>query len=222
MSSTLKQNTSSLQTLLEAVNNLPKYVNIADGIVKNISDNVAECVRDYAFYQHQNLVTADFSVSTSIGDYAFYKCPELTSVNVPSVTNIGTFAFKGCSALESANYPMATMVGQGAFDECSTLSSVNLPLITTIGALTFRKCKSLTAVDFPAVTSIGTQAFYDSGLTSLTLQSNTVVTLENENAFYFTPIEDGTGYIYVPSNLVDAYKTAGGWSVYANQIRAIA
>ena len=55
----------------------------------------------------------------------------------------------------------------------------------------------------------------------MTLRSNTVVTLGSEDAFYFTPIEDGTGYIYVPSNLVDSYKSANGWSTYANQIRAI-
>lgn len=117
---------------------------------------------------------------------------------------------------------MATAIGQGSFDECSSLTSVNLPLLETIAPLSFRKCESLTTVDLPAVTSIGTQAFYSSGITSLTLRSNTVVTLESADAFYFTPIEEGTGYIYVPSNLVDSYKAADGWSTYANQIRAIA
>ena len=86
----------------------------------------------------------------------------------------------------------------------------------------FRKCEMLSTANFTVVRSIGTQAFYSSGITSLTLGSNTVVTLENPDAFYFTPIEEGSGYIYVPSNLVNSYKTADGWSVYANQIRAIA
>ncbi|MBR3159229.1 MAG: hypothetical protein IKF14_09030 [Atopobiaceae bacterium] len=35
------------------------------------------------------------------------------------------------------------------------------------------------------------------------------------------PIAQGTGYVYVPSSLVDDYKVAGGWSTYAAQIRAI-
>jgi hypothetical protein len=34
-------------------------------------------------------------------------------------------------------------------------------------------------------------------------------------------IEDGTGYIYVPSALVETYKTASNWVTYAAQIRAI-
>lgn len=209
---------------------LPKiyaYINetiygLIDGSVENISNNKAMYVRDYAFYQHQNLTTADFSSATNIGDYSFYKCLSLAFVNASSTTNIGVFAFKGCSSLTSANYPLATTVGQGAFDECSILTSVNLPLVTAIEPLTFRKCDSLATVNLPVVTSIGTQAFYSSGVTSLTLRSDTICTLENADAFYFTPIEEGTGYIYVPSNLVDSYKAADGWSTYANQIMAIA
>lgn len=193
-----------------------------DGSIENLSNNKTNLIRDYAFYQHQNLITANFSSAKTIGDYSFYKCPILTSVNAPSVTNIGAFAFKGCSNLTSANYLLATSVGQGSFDECSSLVSVNLPLVIAIEPLTFRKCENLTTVDFESVTNIGTQAFYSSGITSLTLHSDTVVTLENADAFYFTPIEEGIGYIYVPSNLVNSYKNADGWSTYANQIMAIA
>ena len=116
---------------------------------------------------------------------------------------------------------MVTVIGSGAFDECAVLNSVSLPLLETIEPLTFRKCESLTTVDLPVATTIRTQAFYSSGIASLTLRSNTVCTLENSDAFYFTPIEDGAGYIYVPSNLVDGYKTADSWSTYANQIMAI-
>jgi hypothetical protein len=34
-------------------------------------------------------------------------------------------------------------------------------------------------------------------------------------------IADGKGYIYVPRTLVNSYKTATNWSVYANQFRAL-
>lgn len=192
-----------------------------DGNIENVTNNKATYVRDYAFYQHQQLTSTNLSSATSIGNYSFYKCPTLTNANIPQTTSIGTFAFKGCSALVEANYPLATTVSNGAFDECVTLSSVNLPLLTTVEPLTFRKCEALTTIDLPAATTIKTQAFYSSGLTSLTLRSNTVCTLKNVDALTFTPIEEGTGYIYVPSNLVDSYKTASGWNEYANQIKAI-
>ena len=46
-------------------------------------------------------------------------------------------------------------------------------------------------------------------------------TLANTNAFTNTPIESGTGYIYVLDELVDSYKSATNWSTYAEQIKPI-
>lgn len=193
-----------------------------DGSIENVVNGKATYVRDYAFYKHQSLTSVDFFAATKIGNYSFYQCPSLSTVNIPLAQEIGVFAFKECSSFTLVNFQNATVIGQGCFDECIALSSVNLPLVTTIEPLTFRKCESLITVDLPAATSIGSQAFYSSGITSLTLRSNTVCILESADAFYFTPIEQGTGYIYVPSDLVDSYKTANGWSTYANQIQAIA
>lgn len=192
-----------------------------DGSIEIINNSKATEVRDYAFYQHENLTEATFLNVQKIGNYSFYKNQKLTEVKAESVNSIGDFAFKGCSFLATANYPIANTIGRGCFDECESLTSINLLMVETIAPLSFRKCKSLTSIDFITAESIGSQAFYDSGLTSLTLRSNTVATLENADAFYFTPIEEGTGYIYVPSGLVDSYKTADGWSTYANQIIAI-
>ena len=52
------------------------------------------------------------------------------------------------------------------------------------------------------------------------LSNNQVVTLE-KYAFNNSSISTRTGYIYVPDNLVDSYKTATNWSTYANQIKPI-
>ncbi len=48
-----------------------------------------------------------------------------------------------------------------------------------------------------------------------------VPTLSNSNAFANTPIAQGTGYIYVPDNLVASFKTATNWSTYASQIKGV-
>lgn len=71
-----------------------------------------------------------------------------------------------------------------------------------------------------SVTEIGAYAFYNNELSSLTLHANSVVTLGN-NALDNTPIADGTGNIYVPSELVDAYKADSQWRAWSNIIRAI-
>ena len=69
------------------------------------------------------------------------------------------------------------------------------------------------------VTEIGAYAFYNNELSSLTLRANQVVTL-GESALDGTPIADGIGTVYVPSDLVSAYEADSNWSQY--NIKAIA
>lgn len=88
--------------------------------------------------------------------------------------------------------------------------------VTTIGFQAFRGCTKLTGLDFAAVTSIGNEAFgLCSALTTLILRAETVATLPN------TWTIPANTYIYVPSTLVDSYKTATNWSSLADRIRAI-
>jgi len=70
------------------------------------------------------------------------------------------------------------------------------------------------------VTEIGVYAFYNNNLSTLILRANRIVTL-GENALKGTQIADGTGNIYVPSNLVSAYQADSAWSAYSNQIKSI-
>ena len=83
----------------------------------------------------------------------------------------------------------------------------------------FSGCTNLTTIDLPECTSIGDGAFASCvSLTTIILSGNQVVTLKNIRAFNNSAIANGTGYIYVPDNLVDSYKTATNWSTYANSI----
>lgn len=41
------------------------------------------------------------------------------------------------------------------------------------------------------------------------------------NLFYNSGIQNGIGYIYVRDELVDAYKSASGWSAFANRIKPL-
>ena len=58
-------------------------------------------------------------------------------------------------------------------------------------------------------------------LVTLIIRTQAVAKLNATSAFRDTLIASGTGYVYVPSALVDSYKAATNWSTYANQIRAI-
>jgi hypothetical protein len=116
-----------------------------------------------------------------------------------------------------------TSIGDYAFYKCTKLTTVNFPVVTNIGGSAFNGCSQLTTADFPAATSIGRSAFDGcSSLTALILRTTEkVATLSGTNAFRSTPIESGTGYIYVPRALVDSYKSSTNWSNFAAQFRAL-
>ena len=69
-------------------------------------------------------------------------------------------------------------------------------------------------------TYVGSQYFNNCmALKALVLRSSIVATLANSlNAINNTPINKGSGYVYVRRNLIQSYQTATNWSVlYANQ-----
>lgn len=166
---------------------------------------------------------------------------EITS----QVTKLRTYALRGCTSLKKASFPAATIFYGNVFYGCSTLAEVSLPELTTVsGGMNFSTCKALTEIVLPKATSIGSQEFYNctklakadfgkvtsvaasafascSVLETLILRNTTAATLANKSALSGTPITSGTGYIYVPSALVDTYKAATNWSNYADQFRAI-
>ena len=86
----------------------------------------------------------------------------------------------------------------------------------------FMGCSNLAKIDFDVLEEMKDSDFYEcSALTAVIIRSPVVCTMSKSNTFHLTPIASGTGYIYVPAVLVDSYKAATNWSVYADQIRAI-
>ena len=115
-----------------------------------------------------------------------------------------------------------TTIGATAFQYCYSLMTIDFPLVTTIKASAFYACKELKTADFSLATLIAQSVFnlcYK--LCALILRKNTVCTLSNTNALTNTPIASGTGYIYVPSALINEYKAATNWVTYAAQFRAL-
>jgi hypothetical protein len=108
-------------------------------------------------------------------------------------------------------------IAGGAFFNCSSLTSVTIPnSVTSIGSSAFAWCESLTSVIIPeSVTSIGNYAFEGcTGLNNIVCKAPTPPTLGVSNVFNNT----NNCPIYVPSQSVEAYKTAANWSEYADRI----
>lgn len=166
-------------------------------------------------------LTSIDSTITSLVAYACRGWSKLKTVNLPNATSIGTYAFYYCTAMTSINAPKVTSLGTYAFYNCA-VKSIDFPVATSVPSQCFYSCNSLTKADFGSAKSIAASAFAYAELDTLILRrSDAICTLANKNALVDTPIEDGTGYVYVPSALVDSYKAATNWSTYATQFRAI-
>ena len=193
------------------------------------SVNLPACknVGYYAFYGCSKLTAVDLPVCTSIGGYAFRSCTTLPSIDLPACKSVGYNAFHGCSKLTAVDLPVCTSIGSYAFRNCTTLPSIDLPVCTSLGNQAFSECAALSSINLPVCTSIGSYTFNSCvKLTTLILKNSSVVTLASSDAFTSTPMSISTltgsfGSIYVPSSLVDAYKVASNWSVYADRITAI-
>jgi hypothetical protein len=194
-------------------------------------------------------ISGDFADSkiTSVGAYAFYNCTKLTSIYLPNVTTADAYAFAICGA-EVINLPKLTTLNGNDyaynFGSCPNLTTLIVPELRRTAGESISGCPKLTTfvatklqeiyyrgmrqvglvkLDLPSCSIIATQALLGSpNLVTLILRNESAVcNLHNVNAFTNTPIASGSGYIYVPSALVESYKTATNWSTFANQIRAI-
>ena len=156
---------------------------------------------------------------TSVGTNAFHSCTKLTTVSLPNATSLSGSAFNNCSAMTSIEIPKVTSITTQSFYACNSLTSLNMPSLKTIGAQGVRACKKLARVDLGVTTSIGALSFDGcSLLDTLIIRTESVCTLVNASALSGTLIASGTGYVYVPDDLVESYRTATNWSTYAEQI----
>ena len=174
---------------------------------------------------------------TEIGESAFSvgtsaEGLKITKVQLPeSLETIGARAFMGCSELTEITIPdKVTTIEEATFSQCSKLKTVVIgDGVTSIGDRAFQDCSSIETITLgKSVSSIGNKAFNVSSswdetgykqLKSITCNSSTPATL-GTTPFPVSGTWNTYNYkIYVPSNAVQAYKSA--WSDYSGKIQAI-
>ena len=197
-------------------------------------------IGNYAFTNCGNLVEVTIPVGvTSIERGAFSGCSNLVKVAIPQgVTTIGCEAFAHCSNLIDVTIPVGVKsIEPDAFYGCSSLVEITIPAgITELNG--FGGCSNLIEIIIPdGVTSIGMHAF--NGCSSLVemripdsvafIEYCAFVGCNALVSLYCSPITPPTlrsdsldlpakTTIYVPTESVEAYKSAEGWSEYASQI----
>ena len=197
-----------------------------------------EAIGSFAFYDSDIEVVNVPETVKKIGSSAFQSCHYIKSVLIPgSVAEIGSSAFAECSNLTSLVLSEGvTTIGNNAFNDCYYLKSVSFPkTLKRINQYAFDSCDMLDVIYFPGeLDYIGHHAFYDSGRDAVCIPEGvkslgpealpylntlilgeTVPTLEYPQSIFSS--SSSSMEIYVPSGSLEAYKSAPGWSDYADQ-----
>lgn len=224
--------------------------NLVTNTQTTFNDDIIPVLGNHAFRSRTALTSVNLPEVTSIGDYAFSDDTSLVSVDLPNVESIGDYAFQYNTSLESITLPEATSLGRYAFRGDNILSNISIPKVTLIKNEAFMDTFSAGVVCAPSTTdfsisisednqglsmgygiagfdfsqniTIPNKAFWnDLNFSTLILRSNTLCRLLNTNAFDITSLGYGYGYIYVPDDLVNTYKTASNWSNFASRIKPL-
>lgn len=194
-----------------------------EGTSMELVDDTITTVRTYGFHS-STLQKIDLPNCETVGKFGFTSS-KITSLNLPNCTTVGDNGVSSCSSLTSLNLPNCTSIGDSGLSGCSSLTSLVLPNCESIGESSFASCSKLKTLELPKVKTIKVRCFYGcKALTTLIIRTEGQVATVGASSGYTwssTPIASGTGYIYVPDDLVDAYKVATNWKDYADQIKGL-
>lgn len=167
----------------------------------------------------------DWSKLTSIGYSAFQGCTSLSfdELNLPNLTSLGQNAFYGVKikkmVLGSDGVALTLPNGSSStqnYGDKSVLEEVELHGVTSIPGGSFNGYGALTKCYIPnSVTSIGYDAFHNCTALELVICHATLAPTLGSNNYFNNAI------IYVPDASVETYKTASGWSAYADRIKPL-
>lgn len=184
---------------------------------------------DFHYWQNYFIVDSGNTVYDGIGGYP-------RSANTGMLYNKQTHTVIRGTAINLNNWKFCptgiTTIGDSAFENVDVGgSATNMPYsITTIGNRAFYNCgfSSEYPLVIPSgVTTIGDEAFAHNEWYLPTPTDNYILVYPTtpptlgSNAISNTRTEYGLPFIYVPSQSVNAYKTASGWSTYASKIEAM-
>ena len=125
------------------------------------------------------------------------------------------------SVIELYNDEITTL-GEYALYANRSMTKAVFPNVTVAYYYSLGACDSLTHVEFHSKVLLHNGLFrYSRNIEKLVLRSQTICSLGSATALSDSSFSAGTGYIYVPDSLVDAYKVATNWVTYASQIKPL-
>ena len=186
---------------------------------------LCDVIDEYAF-AYSGLTAANFPALTHVsGSNVFAGCANLASISMPSLTSLGGNMFSNCTSLGAVSLSGLTALAQSAFSGSGITSLVLSGTYTSALNFLCQNCTHLTRADLDSQSLATIAANSFKGCTALTAliirRTDAVVALANTNALQSSAIANGTGYVYVPDDLVNTYKTETNWITYAAQIKGL-
>ena len=191
------------------------YTNLVDLDLSNFNTENVESM-EMMFYYNRKLETlnlSNFNTEKVTTMYQmFYYCDllvelDLSYLNTENVTNMGYLCGK-CLKLEN-------IIG---------LNNFNTSKVERMDSM-FDSCK-FSKIDISSFSSESLRSNQDmfvscTNLTTLIINNPNLFEMTSTSMLRNTPIANGTGYVYVPDDMVETYKSATNWDTYANQIKGM-
>lgn len=198
--------TLSFDNLIELANNTTgeSDTTLTDAVQRLVDGYGGVLQTVYSSDTSGALYTEDFTMpdreTLNTGSCSYENSTHLKKLNVGKNYNLGQMTFKGCTNLEIVK--MKSCATREMFWNCSRLKYCTVyKECASVNDWTFDTCNALVAVIFP---------------------DNELLPLTNVNAFSVSSCRvGGSGRIYVPSALLNDYKSATNWSTFAANILAI-
>jgi hypothetical protein len=181
-----------------------------------VSFKTATAIDAQAFYNRKGITSVDITGITIVDNYAFAEDGNITDVTgADDLITLGSYAFRNCSKLGWLYFPKCTSIKTGGYAFYGAGKNgygVVFPAYVGTTQAEFLRSSSYSVCDLgPLVTALGARHFYNNNIayTVILRNPNAVVTAADTNRI---PLNANT-VRYVPSSLVESYKTASNWSV---------
>lgn len=183
------------------------------------------------YYNHETVNMPKLKICAAknfINGTSSYKNTYMTSLSLPQLVigSFGTFILYA-QALQTLRLPSLKIISNNFHfcTYCTALEYLYLPSLLKINFSLTSYCGAEKVFYFRDLESINYRLSYSTNsLDTIVLAGNHVVTLGSVgyiNNSNITKFYNGEGSIYVPDNLVDAYKTATNWATLANMIKPL-
>ena len=203
------------------------------------SNNDITAIGNYGLYGCSSLTSVSLPNVTTIGHHGFCRCTGLTSLNLPNLTTIEQYGFTSCEGLTSVSLPSVTVIKQRAFSgqpmSLKRLSCRNALLGVWVfsilgeygsGVLRQYPLEELDIRGFLNETETAEDGIRQTHLTELTVdrlilrKNDGIVEIKATSWSSVSDIMSNANFtLYVPDNLVSAYREDPNWIEYCTNVR---